>query len=237
MILLYSINVQNMFTSQQEKIIYLLQRGQALSLEEIASSLQLNKSSVKFQLVKLLKEKIIEREQISTKKIYYKIKSKSELEKYIRNKTSDLELILISNQIEGIEAYKDLLKKVAFGKGDIIGYVNMEHKFIPELVETITWYRNTICAQKRFDKFLITNTKTNLTLLKDHMQKAIWKKYLIGKVIEQDILNVNCDIYCWDGNIGVCNFENNKFIISYHTDPTIYQMIKGLLENLFNNVK
>lgn len=226
-----------MFTKQQEQIISLLNGGSRLTLEQIASSLKLNKSSVKFQLDKLLQEKIIERRQISTKKIFYTIKKKSELEKYIQSKTSELESILISNQIEGIEAYKDLLRKVAFGTGDIIGYVNMEYKFIPELVETIEWYRDTICEQKRFDKFTITNTKENLKLLKDHMQKPLWEKYLIGRVVEKDVLDVNCDIYCWDGNVGVCNFENNRFVITYHNDPIIFQMMKGLLENLFEGAE
>ncbi|MDQ6985589.1 MAG: ArsR family transcriptional regulator [Candidatus Dojkabacteria bacterium] len=223
-----------MFTQQQESIIDLLKRESSLSLADISSSLKLNKSSISFQLEKLLEEKIIRKKEISAKKIYYSLESKEVLENYIESKKFDLENVLMKNSIVGLDAYIDMLNLIAAGSGEIWGYGNLERKLIPELYEAVEIYRDTISVKKRRDIFTVTDTKENIALLKDHSRKKLWEPWFIGRIATKDIINVNCDIYWWNDRVGICSFEKGGFKVNIYEDLATTQMFKALLKRLFD---
>jgi DNA-binding Lrp family transcriptional regulator len=225
------------FTTQQNQIIELLKAYKPLTLAEISVKLNLNKSSVLYQLEELVKEKILKKDEISPRKIKYSLVTKDEIEDYINLQTLKLSNLLTNKPLVGQKAYEDLLMLVAKGEGDIWGYCNLEEKVIPEMMDTIEKYRDMIAASRRNDIFVITNTKENIELLKDHKRKKSWIPWFIGKIITKDVLDVNCDIYVWDGKVGICSFEENSFKVTIHEDKATYKLLQGLLQVLFENAK
>ncbi len=174
---------------------------------------------------------------LSTKKITYKLASEKEVKELINTEKAELEQLLTNTEIEGIDAYKELLTLVANGESDIIGYGNLERKIIPELASFIERFRDKVAKSGRKDRFTVTNYPHNLALLEDHFRKPEWKKTFLGKIIPKEVMDVNCDIYVWDGTVGICSFENGGFKITIYNDKTTFEMFKNLLWFLWNNSK
>ncbi len=223
------------FTETQVLIIKLLKTYKPLTLASISEKLGFPKSSLLYQLEPLVEQKILIKEVLSTKKITYKLASEGEINELINKEKSEMELLLTNKEIEGIDSYKELLNLVANGESDVIGYANLERKIIPELTNFIEKFRDKMARSGRKDRFTVPDYPYNIGLIKDHFRKPEWHKTFEGRIISKEVMDVNCDMYVWDGTVGVCSFENNGFKIKIINDPIIYKTYKSLLEALFKN--
>lgn len=220
-------------TEQQKLIINLLKSYVPQTLAELSRKLDISKSSIDFQLGQLEKLGIVIRKKQSTKKIFYQLATEDEIESLIKNHKAELEKLLTTKGIEGLDSYKDLLNLVAAGNSEIWGYANLEEKIIPELDEFLETFRDKLVASKRPDYFTIPEHPKNIALLKDHFRKKSWKKYLIGRIISPTIIDVNCDIYVWDTNAGICSFSDGGFKITIHHDRPTVELYRAFLQMLY----
>ncbi len=131
------------------------------------------------------------------------------------------------------DEYRKLLEDVANGEGDIYGYSNLEHKIFSEFTTEIREYRNAVARKKRMDHFIVPNTPNNLDLYHSHFDEADWKLYLRGRFIPNELLNVDCDMYVWDGKVGICTFDNEKLHVEILTNPTVVNLYLQFLKLLW----
>jgi hypothetical protein len=225
------------FTDTQILIIKLLKTYKPLTLASISEKLGFPKSSLLYQLEPLVEQKILIKEIISTKKITYKLATKEEIEDLIEKEKMDLELLLTNKEIKGLDAYKELLNMVANGDSDVIGYANLEKKITPEFQNFLEKFRDKFSRSGRVDRFSVPDYDYNIVLLRDHFRKLEWKKALLGKIISKKELDINCDIYVWDGTVGICNFENGGFNITIYTDKINFEVYKRVLTILWERAK
>ena len=223
----------NTFTELQRRVLKQLKTYNEYSLAQLAAKLNENKSTVLYQLEELVEHNLIIRKEYSSKNIKYKLATKSDLEAIIASHSEQLNSILIRTRIEGLEAYKDLLDLAANGEGDIIGYGNLERKIVPEMETMIESFRDKVALAGRIDRFVLPDSLRNIELLRDHFRKPEWRKVFKGRIIERDKMYVNADIYVWDGTVGICSFDNQKFEVTIHTDRITYETYKSLLEVLW----
>lgn len=222
------------FSIQQQNIIKLLKTYTPFTLADIARKLGENKSTLLYHLDELVEQHILIKNQYSAKTITYELAPQEEIQEAIKSQTAFLEQLLTNKEIEGLDAYKELLNHVANGKNNTIGYGNIESKIIPEVEPLLEKFRDTYAASGRIDRFVVPDSPANIALLKDHFRKPEWKKAFQGRIISRDLMNVNCDIYVWDNSVGICSFEGNRFKVKIHTDKLTVETYRSLLEVLWN---
>jgi hypothetical protein len=222
------------FTESQILIIKLLKTYKPTTLAGISKKLGFPKSSLLYQLEPLVEQKILIKSEISPKKITYQLASLEEMNSLIGKEKFEMEFLLTNKEIKGIEAYKDLLTLVANGDSDVIGYANLERKLIPELETFIERFRDKMARSGRKDRFTVTNYPHNIALMKDHFRKKEWVGTFLGRIVPKEIMDVNCDIYVWDGTVGICSFEDNGFKVQIYNDRVTFNVFKSLLWFLWN---
>lgn len=134
---------------------------------------------------------------------------------------------------EEVEKYRELLMKVAEGEGDVYGYANLEGKTSEAFKDAVDEYRNRIVETNRTDRFIVPNDPENIDLVKEHFSDPKLRRHFKSRFIPKDLVDVNCDFYLWDGNVGICSFKNGELEVEIEENPVMYRLYKQFFDSLW----
>lgn len=131
------------------------------------------------------------------------------------------------------EDYRKLLMEVAQGSGDVYGYANLEGKTSDEFREAVDEYRERMVDEDRTDFFIVPDDSENIELVEEHFSDERLRKHFEARFIPEDLVDVNCDFYLWDGKVGIASFEDGELRVRIDEDPAFFEMYKQFFDSLW----
>jgi len=132
-----------------------------------------------------------------------------------------------------VEDYRELLMAVADGSGTVYGYTNLEGKTSEKFSEAVRDYRKRIVEQDREDCFIVPDDEENVELVEEHFSRPELRRSFEARFIPEDLVDVNCDFYLWDGKVGIASFEDGELEVRIEDNKTFFKMYKQFFDSLW----
>lgn len=132
-----------------------------------------------------------------------------------------------------VEKYRNLLMEVADGEGEICGYANLEGKTSEAFRSAVEKYRDRILEKDRVDRFIVPDNTENIDLVKEHFSEQELRQHFKPRFIPENLVDVNCDFYLWDGKVGICSFNEGELEVRMEESQVMYDLYKQFFESLW----